>query len=163
MPRISRKTALALGVSASLVIGAGGMATAAVLKLPAFGFGSAAGARRVVTRGTIPRIVYHDHYVTRPAVQEPPATSSAGSGITPAPAPAPAPLPLPLPEPSPSRQARARPVAAASVASAAPVPPPPDPPRTQAPPIARPAAPANCREPEWDQEHLVWHCSNGDD
>jgi hypothetical protein len=153
MPRISRKTALALAVSASLVIGAGGMATAAVLKLPAFGFGSAAGARRVVTRGTIPRIVYHDHYVTTPAVQEQPATSSAGSGITPAPAPAPA----PLPEPSPSRQARALPVAAA------PVPPAPDPPTTQAPPTARPGAPANCREPEWDQEHLVWHCSNGDD
>ena len=74
MPRISRKTALALGVSASLVIGAGGMATAAVLKLPAFGFGSAAGhavsSRADDPADRLPRSLRHKTGRSRAACDE---------------------------------------------------------------------------------------------
>ena len=71
--RINRTTAMALAASATLVVGSGVVASAAVLDLPVFGFGgheatgtAASPATTTPPPSVVEQTVYDDHYVTTP-------------------------------------------------------------------------------------------------
>jgi hypothetical protein len=96
-----RTTARAFAVSATLVLGAGGVATAAVLQLPVLGFGPS-GVSATPPPPTAPppsvveRTIYHDHFVSIPG--------SGGGGTSRASAPT-AHVSAPSAAPRPSRPA----------------------------------------------------------
>jgi hypothetical protein len=168
--RLTRKTMVALGISGAMTVLAGVSASAAVLDLPILGFGEAANETAAPPQ-VVHRTVYDDHYVTTPTTpkaQAPAATSGApkAAATTGAPAPSTA---APSAAPTFSAASASAPAPAPTPAPApAFTPPPTEPPTTQPPAttVGRPPVPAGCREPEWDAEHQVWHCSNsgvGDD
>jgi len=164
--RLTRKTMVALGISGAMTVLAGVSASAAVLDLPILGFGEAA-SETAAPPQVIHRTVYDDHYVTTPTTpkaQAPAATSGGpkAAATTGAPAPSTA-----APTAAPNFSAASAPAPAGAPAPAF-TPSPTEPPATEAPAttVGRPPVPAGCREPEWDAEHQVWHCSNsgvGDD
>ncbi|MFN8024963.1 MAG: hypothetical protein U0W40_00995 [Acidimicrobiia bacterium] len=172
--RLTRKTMVALAASGALTVMAGVTASAAVLGLPILGFGEA--ASESAAPQVVHQTVYDDHYVTATTEPKPAATAAAGgsakgsggtggggSAATAGPAAA-----------APAVQAAStpQPVAAPVAATTPPTPTVTEPPKSDddeaTPPAGgtRPPIPAGCREPEWDSEHQVWHCSNtesGDD
>jgi len=150
--RFKRTTAMALAASATLVVGSGVVASAAVLDLPLFGFGHEATRSAASPATTTPPVsvveqtVYDDHYVTAPGAPSggtsgmPARVTAGGAAAAPAPTAARAPAPVP--------------------ATAPPAAPAPTAPPTTAPPASPGSPPPGCVEPQWDPEHKVWQCSN---
>ena len=168
--RLTRKTMVALGISGAMTVMAGVSASAAVLDLPILGFGEAANQTAAPPQ-VIHRTVYDDHYVTTPTTPkaQAPATSGGPKSAPTTGASVPS-TGAPAAAPSFSAASASAPASAPAPAfTPSPTEPPTTQPPTTQPPattVGRPPAPAGCREPEWDAEHQIWHCSNsvaGDD
>jgi hypothetical protein len=163
--RLTRKTMVALGISGAMTVLAGVSASAAVLDLPILGFGEAANGTAAPPQ-VVHRTVYDDHYVTAPTTPKAQASATSGGPKSAPTTGAPA-SSAGAPAAAPNFSAASVPAPANAPAPAF-TPSPTEPPATQPPAttVGRPPVPAGCREPEWDAEHQVWHCSNsvaGDD
>lgn len=101
---------------------------------------------------------------TTQALQAPTKLTTAGS---PQPSTAPTVQPAGAPATQPSHPATTEPTRAPATTRAPPATEPPpradDPDPTTTTTAGLPPIPAGCREPEWDSEHRVWHCSDDRD